>query len=59
MVDLSNVLEYNFEWTERQSLPYEVLDELRRHHGIDTTGLNLSLTHRGNLYRSYALYQGR
>jgi hypothetical protein len=41
------------------TLPYDVFDALRSHHGIDVTGLSVSSTHRGNLYRSYALLGGR
>ena len=56
---LSNVLECNFEFTSEQTLPYEVLDALRNQHGIDVTGFNMSMTHKGNLYRSYPLLGGR
>jgi hypothetical protein len=39
-------------------IPYGVLDRLRSEHGIDVTGLSTSLTHNGNLYRSYVLTAG-
>ena len=59
LVHLSKVLECNFEWTEKGEMPFEVLDQLRLKHEIDTTGFNMSRTHRGNLYRSYVLYHGK
>jgi len=39
-------------------LPYDVLNSLRAQHSIDLTGFNLSMTMRGNMYRSYALMRG-
>ncbi len=58
LVNLEDVLECNFEWTKEDTLPYDIFDALRLQHGIDVTGLNSSLTHGGNLYRSYALMRG-
>lgn len=53
-----DILEFNFEWGPDHTLPYEILDAVRLQHGIDVTGLNMSLTRRGNAYRSYALLRG-
>jgi len=36
-----------FDWGANNTLPYEVLDALRLRHGIDVTGLNMSLTRGG------------
>ncbi len=58
-VNVSDLFEWNFDWGAETTLPYETLDALRQQHGIDVTGLSMSLTHRGNLYRSYALMRGR
>ena len=58
LVNSDDILEWNFEWGPEHTIPYETFDALRLRHGIDVTGLNLSLTHRGNLYRSYALLRG-
>eukprot|EP00974_Lingulodinium_polyedra_P059189 5700693-Lingulodinium_polyedra.AAC.1 len=57
-VGIQSVLEANFDLKEAQSLPYDVLDATRAQHAIDLTGLNLSTTKRGNLYRSYVLMRG-
>ena len=59
IVHVHDVMECNFELTSEETLPYDVFDALRRRHGIDVTGLSTSMTHRGNLYRSYALLGGR
>ena len=62
MVNESNqsvkILEANFMLTEEQSLPYAVIDALRTRHAIDLTGFSLSMTRRGNKYRSYVLMRG-
>lgn len=58
LVQTEAILEWNFEWGPDHTLPYEVLDSIRIQHGIDMTGLNMSLTRRGNAYRSYALLRG-
>lgn len=55
VVNLADILECNFDLSADETLPYDVFDALRRQHGIDVTGLSMSSTHRGNLYRSYAL----
>jgi len=52
-------LECNFELSEAETLPYDVFDALRTLHNIDVTGFTFSMTHKGNLYRSYALLGGR
>ena len=56
---LADILECNFDLSSDATLPYDVFDALQSHHGIDVTGLSVSSTHRGNLYRSDALLGGR
>ena len=58
IIGLQSVLECNFELREDLTLPYDVLDALRTRHSIDLTGFNLSMTRRGNIYRSYVLMRG-
>ena len=58
IVNVQSVLEANFDLTEDQTLPYDVLDAMRTRHSIDMTGFNLSMTRRGNMYRSYVLMRG-
>ena len=58
LVDSSDVLEFNFEWSSNNTLPYELLDSLRLKHAIDVTGLNVSLTRGDKNYRSYVLTRG-
>ena len=58
-VALPQILECNFDLTEQGTLPYDVFDALRTQHDIDVTGFSSSLTHKGNLYRNYALLGGR
>jgi hypothetical protein len=45
--------------SEESTIPYAIFDALRFNHNIDVTGLSMSLTRGGNLYRSYALMRGR
>ena len=52
-------IECNFDLGNEGTLPYDVVDALRQQHGIYVTGLSTSRTHKGNLYRSYALLGGR
>ena len=59
MVALSQILECNFDLNDAGALPYDVFDALRTLHGIDITGFSTSMTHKGNVYRSYALLGGR
>ena len=59
VVHLADILECNFDLSSDETLPYDVFDALRSHHGIDVTGLSVSSTHWGNVYRSYALLGGR
>ena len=59
VVNLADILECNCALTSDGTLPYDVFDALRRQHGIDVTGLSMSSTHCGNLYRTYALLRGR
>ena len=58
LISLTSVLECNFELTENNELPYSVFDALLARHNIDMTGLNMSSTRRGNMYRSYVLMKG-
>ena len=58
LVNLADILECNFDLSSDATLPYDVFDALRSHHGIDVTGLSVRNTHRGILYRSYALLRG-
>ena len=58
IVHSASVLEANFDFTEDQTLPYDVFDTLRTRHLIDLTGFNISMTRHGNLYRSYVLMRG-
>ena len=37
------------------TIPYTVLDTLRLEHAIDVTGISLSQTHLGHLYRAHVL----
>ena len=37
------------------TIPYCILDELRSQHAIDVSGLQVSRTQKGNLYRSHVL----
>ena len=59
VVHLADILESKFDLSSDATLPYDVFDALRSHHGIYVTGLSVSSTRRGNLYRSYALLGGK
>ena len=59
VVKVCDILECNFELSSDGAVPYDVFDALRLTHGIDTTSLSLSSTHKGNLYRNYVLHGGR
>ena len=59
VVALSEILECNFDLSNAGTLPYDVFDALRTQHDIDVTGFSPSMTHKGNLYRNYALMGGR
>ena len=48
----------NFELSSEETLPYGVLDDLRLKHAIDLTGVSLSMTRRGSMYRSYVVMRG-
>ena len=58
IVSLQSVLKCNFELGEDLTLPYDVLDAVRTRNSTDLTGFNLSMTRRGNIYRSYVLMRG-
>ena len=36
-------------------IPFTILDDLRKKHGIDVTSLSMSQTHFGNIYRAHVL----
>ena len=55
LVSVSSILQYNFKLRDGDKIPYNILDNLRNAHGIDLTGLSISLTPEGNLYRAYCL----
>ena len=55
----SQVIDWNFELTEDNSLPYDVFETMRYDANIDLTALTWSSTRRGTLYRQYALTRGR
>ena len=57
VVNLADISECYFALSSDGALPYDVFDALQRQH--DVTGLSMSNTHRGNLYRRYALLGGR
>ena len=59
VVSLRQILECNFDLSEEGTLPYDVFDALRTQHDIDVTSFSSSMTHKGNLYRNYALLGGR
>ena len=58
MASLEDVLDSNFEMTENNELPFDTLDTLCQQHDLDVTGLSMSQTPRGNLYRAYVLSRG-
>lgn len=57
----NKVLVFDFDPEEDETqagslrIPFEVLDQVMDHHGIDVTGLSFSSTKRGNLYRTHRL----
>jgi hypothetical protein len=53
-----DVLLWGFDFTDNSEIPFSVLDSLLDDHGLDFTGLSLSATARGNLYRTHRLMQG-
>ena len=56
VVPKSDILELNVD-LDCDKIPYTCFDKLRAA-GIDGTGLNLSMTPGGNIYRSYTLMSG-
>jgi hypothetical protein len=54
----SEVLLWGFDLTSNGEIPFDILDQLLDVHGLDFTGLTLSATPRGNLYRTHRLMQG-
>ena len=57
LVSQSAVLETNV-LLQDDKIPFAVLDALRTKHGIDMTGLSVSSTAEGNLYRNHCLMMG-
>ena len=55
LVRTSDVLQINV-MLEDGKIPYKALDTLRQDNGIDVTSLTHSMTHGGNIYRSYVLH---
>jgi len=55
LVVASDVLIPNIRIEADGTIPYHILDELREAHGIDVSGLSVSRTHKGNLYRAHCL----
>ena len=55
ILHVPSVPEANFDLTENQTLPYDVLETK---HSIDLTGFHASVTRHGNIYRSYVLMRG-
>ena len=53
-----SILDVSFTLTERQKLPYDVLDAVRSTHSNDLTGFSMSMTRRGNCYKAYVLMRG-
>jgi len=51
----ADVLEWGFDLTNANELPFETLDNIMDQHKIDITGLTLTNTPRGNKYRTYRL----
>ena len=47
IVNVQSLLEANFELTDDQTLPYDVIDALRAQHSVDLIGFNLSMARRG------------
>lgn len=58
IVKVQSVLEAKFDLTADQVLPYDVFETMRTRHSICLTGFSLSMTRRGNMYRSYVLMRG-
>ena len=54
IMNKTDILEV-FDMTADDKLPYRIFDKLRTKHGIDMTGLSLSQTHLGNIYRAHVL----
>ena len=55
-VPRGEVMLVNVELDSDRRIPFTVFDSLRTAHNVDVTGLAMSLTHRGNLYRAQVLH---
>ena len=58
LLSMSLILEFNVDMDSGlvyHAIPYGVLDKLQNRHGIDLTGLSVSRTANGGLYRAYRL----
>ena len=54
-VHRDDVLLMNVELDNESRIPFAAFDALRTKHALDVSGVYLSLTHRGNLYRAHTL----
>ena len=59
LVPVQTVLAGSVELDTEGCIPFEVFDELQKKHAIDVSGMALSRTRRGDLYRAHLLMQGR
>jgi hypothetical protein len=55
MLEPQDILEWNFDLTDKFELRFDLLDRLMDKHSIDITGLSISSTARGNLFRTHRL----
>ncbi len=58
LIDSTAILHSGFDLEDGSLIPFHVLDHLRLRWKIDVTGLEWSLTQRGNIYRTWALVRG-
>ena len=54
-VSRADILLMNVELDSDSQIPFSAFDALRQHYNVDVSAISLSMTHRGNLYRAYAL----
>ena len=55
LVPRSDVLLMNVVLDADSQIPFAAFDALRTAHALDVSGVSLSMTHRGNLYRAHVL----
>ena len=58
IISANQVLAGNVSLDEDGCIPFDIFDRLQADHGIDVSGLSLSRTARGNLYRAHLLMKG-